>query len=274
MIAVLRFDGVTFSYGSVRALADVSFSIAPGERVALLGRNGAGKSTAARLVAGLERPDEGTVWVGDWDTRDCAPERLASRVGSVFQHADQQLFASTLRDDVSFGPRALGLSERDVRRRTDDALEDLELTAQATHHPYDLPPAFRKLAALAGALALEPALLVLDEPSAGLDRALSARVIRALVERAAAGVALLVITHDLAFAAEALERGLVLDRGRLVCDEPLAGLLGSAARLEPLGLAPPAVAALSAALDLPGRPVRAADAARALARVARGEPAP
>jgi energy-coupling factor transport system ATP-binding protein len=274
VIPVLRFDRVTFSYGSLPAVTDLSFSLAPGERVALLGRNGAGKSTVARLVAGLERPDEGTVWVGDWDTADCAPERLASRVGSVFQHADQQLFATTLRDDVSFGPRALGFGEREVLRRTDDALEDLDLMAQAAHHPYDLPPAFRKLAALAGALALEPALLVLDEPSAGLDRALAARVIRALLERAAAGVALLVITHDLTFAAEALERGLVLDRGRLVCDEPLPGLLGSAARLEPLGLAPPAVAALSAALDLPGRPVRAADAARALARVARGEPAP
>jgi energy-coupling factor transporter ATP-binding protein EcfA2 len=87
-------------------------------------------------------------------------------------------------------------------------------------------------------------------------------------------VALLVITHDLTFAAETLDRGLVLDRGRLARDEPLAGLLGDAARLEPLGLVPPAVAALSAALDLPGRPVRAADVARALARVAQGRPAP
>jgi len=83
-----------------------------------------------------------------------------------------------------------------------------------------------------------------------------------------------VITHDLTFAAESLERGLVLDRGSLVCDELLAVLLGDAKRLEPLGLAPPPVAALSAALDLPGRPVRAADVATALARVARGKPAP
>src|SRR5207244_12115953 len=80
--------------------------------------------------------------------------------------------------------------------------------------------------------------------------------------------------HDLTFAAETLERGLVLDRGSRACDEPLAGLLGDVTRLEPLGLAPPPVAALSVALDLPGRPVRAADAARALARVARGRPGP
>ena len=270
----LRLDGVSFAYGTVPALAGLSFSIAPGERAALLGRNGAGKSTVVRLVAGLERPDDGTVWVGDWDTRECAAERLARRVGSVFQHADQQLFASTVREDVRFGPRALGVGEEEVKRRTDDALDDLGLTPHAAHHPYDLPPALRKLAALAGALALEPALLVLDEPTIGLDRALCARVSSALLERSAAGVALLVITHDLTFAAETLQRGLVLDRGSLACDEPLGGLLGDATRLEPLGLVPPGVAALSAALDLPGRPVRAADVARELARVARGRPAP
>ncbi len=274
MIPALRLEGVSFCYDTIPALADLSFAIAPGERVALLGRNGAGKSTVVRLVAGLARPDEGTVWVGDWDTGDCVPEQLAWRVGSVFQHADQQLFAATVRDDVSFGPRALGVGAREVERRTDRALEDLDLTAHAGHHPYDLPPALRKLAALAGALALEPGLLVLDEPTIGLDRALRARVTRALLDRAAGSVALLVITHDLTFAAETLERGVVLDRGTLACDEPLAGLLGDATRLEALGLVPPPVAALSAALDLPGRPVRAADAARELARVARGRPGP
>src|SRR6266571_1967459 len=197
----LRFDGVSYAYHAMPspALAGVSFSLAAGERAALLGRNGAGKSTLVRLVTGLLQPAAGVIWVGDWDTRGRAPEELARRVASVFQHADQQLFARTVRDDVGFGPCALGLAPADA---------------------------------------------------AG---------------RAASGTALLVVTHDLAFAAETLERGLVLDRGNLACDEPLEPLLGDAERLEPLGLAPPPVAALSVALDLPGRPVRARDAARALA---------
>ena len=201
----------------------------------------------------------------DWDTRGRTPEQLARRVGSVFQHADQQLFARTLRDDVRFGPNALGLPAAESARRAVEALDALGLAPLADHHPYDLPPPFRKLAALAGALALEPRLLVLDEPTAGLDRRLRGRVARACLERAARGTALLVVTHDLGFAAEVLERGLVLDRGRLACDEPLHRLLGSAGRLGPLGLAPPPVAALSVALGLRGLPVREREAAAALA---------
>src|SRR5207244_11008516 len=101
------------------------------------------KSTVVRLIAGLERPGEGTVWVGDWNTRDRVPEQLAWRVGSVFQHADQQLFARTVREDVSFGPRALGMGEPEVGRRTDRALADLDPTGAARHHPSDHPPALR-----------------------------------------------------------------------------------------------------------------------------------
>jgi len=272
--AGLRLEAVSFSYGAVPALAEVSFALAAGERAALLGRNGAGKSTLVKLVTGLLRPAAGAVWVGDWDIRRRAPEELARRVGSVFQHADQQLFARTVRDDVSFGPRALGLAEPEVAQRVGRALAALDLEAHAARHPYDLLPAYRKLAALAGALALEPQLLVLDEPTTGLDRGLRGRVTRALLERAASGVALLVVTHDLAFAAETLDRGLVLDGGRLACDEPLSRLLTAPGRLEPLGLAQPAVIALSVALDLPNRPLREADAARALARVAHGMTTP
>jgi len=270
----LRFDGVSFAYGvgagggesgGRPALCDVSFSLGAGERVALLGRNGAGKSTLARLIAGLLRPGAGTVWVGDWDSRARRPEELARRVGSMFQHADQQLFARTVREDVAFGPRALGFDAADVARRTTRALALLDLTSLADHHPYDLPSPFRKLAALAGALALEPALLVLDEPTAGLDRTLQGRVARALGERAAEGTTLLVITHDLGFAAETLDRALVLDAGRLARDEPVHRLLATPDRLAPLGLAPPPLVELSLALALPGTPVRLAAVAGALA---------
>jgi energy-coupling factor transport system ATP-binding protein len=267
-MTVLDFAAVSFAYGDRPALADVSFTLGPGERVALVGHNGAGKSTLMRLVTGLLKPTAGTVLVGDWDTRSRRPEQLAHRVGSLFQHADQQLFARTVREDVAFGPRATGVPAADASARVARALEALGLEAVADEHPYDLPPPERKLAALAGALALEPALLVLDEPTAGLDRRARGRVAAALGGRAAEGTTLLVITHDLDYAAEYLDRGLVLDHGRLVQDAPLSDILALGSGLEDLGLAPPPLSRLSAALSLPGRPIRAREVAAGLASVA------
>jgi len=268
MTAVLDIAAVSFAYGSQAALADVSFSLGPGERAALVGHNGAGKSTMMRLITGLLKPTRGTVRVGDWDTRARRPEELAHRVGSLFQHADQQLFARTVEEDVAFGPRATGVPAPEAARRVARALTALGLEGVAREHPYDLPPPGRRLAALAGALALEPALLVLDEPTAGLDARARARVGTALAERAVEGTSLLVITHDLEFAAETLARGLVLDHGRLALDAPLADLLALGDGLEGLGLAPPPLSRLSAALTLPGRPFRARDVASGLASVA------
>jgi energy-coupling factor transporter ATP-binding protein EcfA2 len=156
----------------------------------------------------------------------------------------------------------------DASVRVARALEALGLEAVAGEHPYDLPPPDRKLAALAGALALEPTLLVLDEPTAGLDRRARGRVAAALGGRAAEGTTLLVITHDLDYAGEYLDRGLVLDHGRLVQDAPLSDILALGSGLEDLGLAPPPLSRLSAALALPGRPIRAREVAAGLASVA------
>jgi len=266
--AVLDLRAVTFAYGGRTALDDVSLALRPGERVALVGHNGAGKSTLMRLITGLLKPSAGSVLVGDWDTRERRPEELATRVGSVFQHADQQLFARTVREDVAFGPRAIGVAAGEVAARVARALGALGLDAVSEEHPYDLPPPWRKLAAFAGALALEPTLLVLDEPTAGLDRLARRRVAAALTERAAQGTALLVITHDLDFAAATLDRGLVLDHGRLVRDAALAELLALGEGLETLGLAAPPLSRLSTALALPGHPIRAQEVASALASVA------
>lgn len=265
-MSLLTLDEVSFSYGSRPALEHVSFTLAPGERVALLGRNGAGKSTLLRLVTGLLKPQAGSVRVGDRDTRATDAATLAAHVGSLFQHADQQLFERTVRADVGFGPRAIGRTHEATTASVERALAALGLDSVAEQHPYDLPPPLRKLAALAGALALEPAVLVLDEPTAGLDRHAKQRVTDALLARAERGVALLVITHDLAFAAETLERGLILEQGRLALDRPLARVLVDAPRLAGAGLVPPPLARVTLALGLPGSPVRTRDVAAALAK--------
>lgn len=259
----VRWEGVRFAYGGAEALRGVSLDVPAGAALAILGPNGAGKTTLTRMLIGLLRPRAGRVTVGEWNVAAKRPDEMATRVGYVFQHADQQLFERTVRRDVAFGPGRLGRSGEGVER----ALEELGLLAAAESHPYDLPAPARKLVALAGVLAMDPRVLVLDEPTAGLDRAGRDRVIAALRRRAAAGVTAIVVSHDLAFVAEVAERVVVLREGTVAADAPARTLLSDAAALAPLGLEPPPAAALGAALKLPGAPVRVEECAAALGGV-------
>ena len=256
----VRWERVRFAYGGAEALRGVSLDVAAGSTLAILGPNGAGKTTLTRLLTGLLRPGEGRVLVGDWDVAGRRPDEMARRVGYVFQHADQQLFERTVRRDVAFGPRRLGLGGSGV----DGVLAELGLLAAADVHPYDLSPPLRKLVALAGVLAMGPGVLVLDEPTAGLDRAGRDRVVAALRQRAAGGVTVVLVSHDVAFVAEVAERVVVLREGRVAADAPARTLLRDAAALAPLGLEPPPAAALGVALGLPGEPIRVEECAAAL----------
>ena len=253
-------EGVRYAYGELEALRGVSLAIRGGEAVALLGPNGAGKTTLTRLLVALLRPAAGRVTVGDWDVARRRPDEMARRVGYVFQHADQQLFARSVRDDVAFGPRQLGRGAVAV----EPVLAELGLTPVSEVHPYDVPPPVRKLVALAGVLVMEPGVLVLDEPSAGLDARQRQRVITALRHRAAAGVTVLVVSHDVGFVAELAERVVVMREGRIAADRSARQLLYDREALAGLGLRPPAAVAVAQALGLPGAPVRSAEVAAAL----------
>jgi energy-coupling factor transporter ATP-binding protein EcfA2 len=248
----VRLEGVRYAYGAREALRGVSLRIGAGEQVALVGPNGAGKTTLTRLLVALRRPGAGRVTVGDWEVAHKRPDEMAQRVGYVFQHADHQLFARSIRDDVVFGPRRLGRSEALVP----GVLEEMGLAAAAGLHPYDVPAPLRKLVALAGVLAMEPCVLVLDEPTAGLDRVQRDRVVSALQRRAEAGVTVLAVSHDLGFVAEVAARVVVMGDGRIVADRPARELLYDREALAALGLRPPPTVEISGALGLRGSPVR------------------
>jgi len=256
----VRLEGIRCGYGGDDVLRGVSLAMASGEAVALLGPNGAGKTTLARLLIGLVRPREGRVMVGDWEVGAKRPDEMAQRVGYAFQHADQQLFARTVREDVAFGPRCIGRSMDGIT----EALDELDLLRVAAVHPYDLPAPARKLVTLAGVLAMRPKVLVLDEPTAGFDRKRRDLVTVALQRRTAAGVTLLVVSHDLSFVAEVAERIVVLENGMIASDRPARELLRDAAGLAAMGLKPPPAAAVGLALALPGAPVRIAECVAAL----------
>ena len=213
----LHIEDVSFSYGrGVPALDGVSFEVAEGSSVAVIGQTGSGKSTLLRLLCGLEAPDRGRVVVDGNDTSTRRGRKAARRViGYVMQHPERQLFAETVEKDVAFGPRNLRLPEQEVERRVTQALELVGLAGRRDASPFKLSGGQRRLCALAGILAMEPRVLVVDEPTAGLDprgRAMLRRVLARLRER---GITLVQVTHSMEDAARC-DRIVALDQSRLV----------------------------------------------------------
>jgi energy-coupling factor transporter ATP-binding protein EcfA2 len=263
-VSALRLEEVWFGYDDTPVLKGVSLEIAGGEAVALLGRNGVGKTTLTKLVVALLQPRSGVVRAGGRITEGKAPEDVARLVAYVFQHPDQQLFARTVWSEVAFGPQQQGLSRDETRGIVGDALERVGLEAYAEVHPYDLPAAQRKLVTLAAAIAQRPRVLVLDEPTQGLDRAGVDRVADIIGGLTEDDVAVLAVTHDLAFVAEALERAIVLEDGRVAYDGASRELVLDEHKARSMGLEVPPAAALSVALGLPGGPVRVREVVAAL----------
>ena len=210
-------EHASFSYDArSRALDDVSLEVAPGTSTAIVGQTGSGKSTLLRLICGLEAPDDGRVVVAGSDTSTRRGRRAVRRaVGYVMQHPERQLFAETVEKDVAFGPRNLKLPAEEVRRRVDPALELVGLEGRHDASPFRLSGGQRRLCALAGVLAMEPAVLVLDEPTAGLDprgRAMLRAVLARLRER---GVTLVQVTHSMEDAARS-DRVIVLNQSHVM----------------------------------------------------------
>jgi energy-coupling factor transport system ATP-binding protein len=256
---VIRFEGASFTYGSaetgVFALTDVTMSVSPGEMVAVLGANGSGKSTLARLTNGLLMPSSGRVTVDGIDTRDEARGiELRSTVGMVFQNPDDQIVATAVEDDVAFGPENLGLPRDEIRDRVDAAIAAVGLLGLERREPHLLSGGQKQRLAIAGALAMRPRYLVLDEPTAMIDQQGRHDVSKVLDSVRAAGPGVLIITHDIAEVAHA-DRVAVLASGRLVFEGLVGQLFDEVDRLAEWGLELPPIARLAIDLRAAGVPV-------------------
>jgi energy-coupling factor transport system ATP-binding protein len=233
----------------------VSLVVSPGEHVAVLGANGSGKSTLVRLVNGLLYPTGGRVSVDDIDTRDEERSReLRERVGIVFQRADDQIVATTVEDDVAFGPENLGLPRAELRQRVDESLAAVGLTGLERREPHLLSGGQKQRLAIAGALAMRPAYLVLDEPSSMLDPQGRDEVLAIISELKAQGTGILHVTHDLADISGA-DRAVVLNRGRVVFEGSVSELLTREDVLASCGLERPPIAVLAEKLRAAGAPL-------------------
>jgi energy-coupling factor transport system ATP-binding protein len=216
----LRLESVSHIYqqGGVRALDEVSLTIGPGEVVALVGQNGSGKTTLVRHLNGLLRPTSGRVLVEGQDAARRTVAQLAREVGLVFQDPDRQIFAGSVRSEVEFGPRNVGLHGDELRRAVDEALAVVGLTEVARTNPYDLGASRRKLLALASVIAMRTPVLVLDEPTTGQDMAGVQRVRHAMREARDAGRTVIAISHDMEFVATEFERVVVMGGGQVLAD--------------------------------------------------------
>ena len=233
----LRFDDVHYRYpNGYEALCGVSFRITHGEKVALVGANGAGKSTLLLHTNGLLMPSQGGVVLGGIAlTRRTLP-LVRQSVGLVFQDSDNQLFMPTVEEDVAFGPSNMRLEPEEIRRRVTEALDAVGALDLRGESPFRLSGGQKKRVAIATILAMEPSVLVMDEPTSNLDPRARRQIID-LIRRFSHTT--LIATHDMEMVLDLCDRTIVMKEGRIVADGSTRHVFGDLALLEECGLEQP-----------------------------------
>ncbi|MBD9303137.1 energy-coupling factor ABC transporter ATP-binding protein [Alistipes senegalensis] len=233
----LRFDDVHYRYpNGYEALCGVSFRITHGEKVALVGANGAGKSTLLLHTNGLLMPSQGGVVLGGIAlTRRTLP-LVRQSVGLVFQDSDNQLFMPTVEEDVAFGPSNMRLEPEEIRRRVTEALDAVGALDLRGESPFRLSGGQKRRVAIATVLAMEPSVLVMDEPTSNLDPRARRQIID-LIRRFSHTT--LIATHDMEMVLDLCDRTIVMKEGRIVADGSTRHVFGDLALLEECGLEQP-----------------------------------
>jgi energy-coupling factor transport system ATP-binding protein len=260
---MLKFKEAGFSYHTGKksdnannsaVLENISFEINPGEFVVLLGENGAGKSTLCKLANGLLKPTTGNVFVTGEDTKTVKVSRIARNIGYLFQNPDRQLCRNTVREEILFGlefalPETLtgkkdqAEMEAEKNRRCDEMLKLFNI--DGNRDPFGLSRGERQQCALASVLTRRPELLILDEPTTGLDYNECVTIMDIIVNLNSCGTTVFMITHDMEVAADFGRRALVLSEGKLIGDGPVREILKDEALLRQASLLPPQIASLT-----------------------------
>ena len=251
---VVDIRNVSFRYDSQsndrqKALDSVSLRIGRSELIGLIGQNGSGKSTLARHLNGLLKPETGSVLIAGNDTQDVETGRVAGTVGYVFQNPDHALFLTSVRDEVAYGLRERSKNGGLVDQRVTESLEMFGLTPYADEHPASLGRGMRRLVVIAAVFAMMPDLIVLDEPTGGLDYRLTSMLKGILTRYVSAGRSIVLISHDMHLIAETCSRVLVLHQGALVFDGSSMKFFQDAPLLDSVELRKPPIGELSARLQ-------------------------
>jgi cobalt/nickel transport system ATP-binding protein len=267
--SIVEVKDVYFSYPSgVKAILGVTLNICKGERVALLGPNGSGKSTLILLMAGLLAPQKGAISVFGENVASKEFPKQRRRIGVVFQDPDDQLFTQSVIEDIEYGPKNLGLSETEIKQRSDEVLKKIGIKHLKDRPPHRLSFGEKKKASLATALVLKPELLILDEPTANLDLISRRGLIEMLNELNKDGATVLVSTHDVEALPELADKVVVISQGSVLGEGKTLDVLQDMKLLGLAGLEPPAIVKLFSELKTAGlvkdMPVTVSDGVREL----------
>lgn len=246
----LILENVSHIYGedtdmAVAALKEVNLEIPDGQFIGLIGHTGSGKSTLIQHLNGLLQPTKGTIYFNGQDINEKSYNRkeLRSKVGLVFQYPEHQLFEVTVFQDVCFGPKNLGLEQKEVEMRAYKALKQAGVKEELFYHsPFDLSGGQKRRVAIAGVLAMEPQVLILDEPTAGLDPAGRDEILGQIKKlQKETKITVILVSHSMEDVAEYVDRIIVMNRGEVLFDDMPKEVFKKYKKLEEVGLAAPQV---------------------------------
>lgn len=252
--AALCTENLYYRYEDTPALNGINLQVADNAYLAIVGQNGSGKTTLVKHFNGLLKPDTGRVTVYGRDTTRASVGELARVVGYVFQNPDHQIFCSTTREEISFGPHNLGLDSDEVRERTNDALAAFNLQALAEVPPAVLGFGLRRKVSIAAVYAMRPRVFILDEPTAGLDRRSAGELLQRMEELHRQGHTLLLVSHDMRIVAEHAREMLVMHDGHVLAHGPTRKVLRQTEVLERAQIRPPQIMELGRRLAEWGLP--------------------
>lgn len=252
----IEIKNASFEYpGGYRALENINITIQEGEKVAIVGQNGAGKTTCVKMMNGLLMPAEGDVFVDGVNTKSVTTATTARKVGYVFQNPDEQIFNQTAAKEIEYMPRYLKLPEEEIRKRVDRAVEMTDLKKYLELNPYEIPYPIRKFVTIASVIASQPSYIILDEPTAGQDlhgtRTLSS-LIRKLNEE---GTSVITITHDMEFALNNFDRIIVMAHKNVIADGTPEEIFWNEEIVKEAKIRMPVIGNLARRLEVEGRPL-------------------
>jgi energy-coupling factor transport system ATP-binding protein len=248
---VLKLKDIDFSYDRKhKILTDISFAIRQGEIIALAGRNGSGKTTLTRLIMGLLNADTGSIKMNGQDVTKFRAADMAKHIGYVFQNPDRQLFASTVREEIIYGPTQLGFSRKEIDLQLEAVLQATDLVDFAELSPQTLPRGIKQRLSIASALAVRPQLLILDEPTTGQDCRERTKLLRLMRKLNLEGMTVLIVTHDMDIIAEHAKTLIVLENGKIKFNGVPKALFANEKKTVELGLELPEAVRISRDLGL------------------------